>query len=364
MAGVQLMCARLGLISGRGLGGLLRVYYGRWVLWPACTLLVIANVANVAADLGGMAAATGMLTGIEPAYFTPLYAVLIAGLLAFASYRRIATALKWLTLVLFAYVISAFLAHVDWNTVLLRTVVPQIHFTPPYMATLLAILGTTISPYLFFWQATQEVEEERDCGRTTVAQRKGATRAEREASQIDVITGMLFSNLIMYFIVITAAATLHAYGKTDISTVAQAAETLRPIAGRATYLLFTVGLVGTGMLGVPVLAGSTAFAIAEGAGWRNSLEYKPRDAPRFYVVFFAVLALGAGLNYIGFGAVAMLFWSAVINGVLAPPLIVMVVLLSGNRRVMGDHVASPLLRTLGWLTAGIMLCASIAMFVL
>src|ERR1051326_7631875 len=217
MAGVQLMCARLGLISGRGLGGLLRVYYGRWVLWPACTLLVIANVANVAADLGGMAAATGMLTGIEPAYFTPLYAVLIAGLLAFASYRRIATALKWLTLVLFAYVISAFLAHVDWNTVLLRTVVPQIHFTPPYMATLLAILGTTISPYLFFWQATQEVEEERDCGRTTVAQRKGATRAEREASQIDVITGMLFSNLIMYFIVITAAATLHAYGKTDIS---------------------------------------------------------------------------------------------------------------------------------------------------
>jgi Mn2+/Fe2+ NRAMP family transporter len=193
--------------------------------------------------------------------------------------------------------------------------------------------------------------------------RQGATAAEEKASRVDVVTGMFFSNLIMYFIILTTAATLNVHGRTSISTVEQAAEALRPLAGNAAYLLFTLGLVGTGMLSVPVLAGSTAFAIAEGAGWRNSLEYRPRQAPEFYAILFVALGLGAGLNYLGFGVVPMLFWSAVINGVLAPPLIVMVVLLSSNRAIMGKYTASPLLRGLGWLTAAVMLVAAIAMLV-
>jgi NRAMP (natural resistance-associated macrophage protein)-like metal ion transporter len=362
MAAVQLMCARLGMVSGRGLGALLRVQYGRWILWPACLLLAVANITNIAADLGGMAAATSLVTGTRAAWFTPLYALLIGGALAWSSYRRISLVFKWMTLVLFAYIVAAFLAHPDWHTVLARTFVPKIPNSANYRATLVAILGTTISPFLFFWQATQEVEEDRERGRTTLRMRKGATAAEERASRIDVISGMLFSNLIMYFIILTTAATLHVHGRTGIETVEQAAEALRPLAGNAAYLLFTLGLVGTGMLSVPVLAGSTAFAIAEGAGWRNSLEYRPRKAPEFYCILFAALALGAGLNYAGFGVVAMLFWSAVINGILAPPLIVLVVLLSSNRRIMGKYTASPLLQCLGWLTALAMIAAGVAMF--
>jgi Mn2+/Fe2+ NRAMP family transporter len=245
--------------------------------------------------------------------------------------------------------------------VLIRTFVPQFHNSPSYRATLVAILGTTISPFLFFWQATQEVEEDRDRGRTTLLMRKGATPAEEQASRIDVITGMLFSNAIMYFIILTTAATLNVHGRTHIETVQQAAEALRPLAGNAAYLLFTLGLVGTGMLSVPVLAGSTAFAIAEGAGLRNSLQYRPRQAPEFYSILFATLILGAVLNYVGFGVVAMLFWSAVLNGILAPPLIVLVVLLSRKRAIMGRYTASRPLQCLGWLTALAMFAASVAM---
>lgn len=363
MAAVQLMCARLGLVSGRGLAGLLRVHYGRKILWPACCLLIVANVTNIGADLGGMASATSMVTGIRAAWFTPIYALLMAAVLSWSSYRWIANVFKWLTLVLFAYIVTAFLSHPHWHAVALRTFLPQFPHSASYRATLVAILGTTISPFLFFWQATQEVEEDRDRGRTTLAMRQGATAAEEKASRVDVVTGMFFSNLIMYFIILTTAATLNVHGRTSISTVEQAAEALRPLAGNAAYLLFTLGLVGTGMLSVPVLAGSTAFAIAEGAGWRNSLEYRPRQAPEFYAILFVALGLGAGLNYLGFGVVPMLFWSAVINGVLAPPLIVLVVLLSSNRAIMGKYTASPLLRGLGWLTAAVMLVAAIAMLV-
>jgi Mn2+/Fe2+ NRAMP family transporter len=362
MAAVQLMCARLGLVSGRGLGSLLRIHYGRKILWPACLLLIVANVTNLGADLGGMAAATHMVTGIHAWWCIPIYTVLIAIVIAFSSYRWLASVFKWLTLVLFAYVVAAFLSHPDWHAVGLKTLIPHFPNSSAYRATLVAILGTTISPFLFFWQATQEVEEDRERGRTTVAQREGATPAEEKASRVDVIIGMLFSNLIMYFIILTTAATLHAHGRTGISTVEQAAEALRPLAGRAAYLLFTLGLVGTGMLSVPILAGSTAFAISEGAGWRNSLAYRPRQAPEFYAVLFLSLGLGAGLNYLGFGVVPLLFWSAVINGVLAPPLIVLVVLLSSNRKIMGEYTASRLVQTLGWLTAALMAVAAAGMF--
>ena len=309
-----------------------------------------------------MAASTALVTGIRPYYFTPIYAALIVVLLLFSSYRHIATVFKWMTLVLFAYPAAAFLAQPNWASVARATFVPHIEWSSTYLATFVAIFGTTISPYLFFWQANQAVEEDRDKGRTTLTQRKGATDLEMKSARTDTIAGMLFSNLIMYFIILTTAATSNAHGQTEIATAQQAAETLRPFAGNAAYLVFTLGIIGTGMLSVPVLAGSTAYAIAEGAGWRTSLEHKPRGARRFYSVLGVAMLLGLALNWFGFNAVGMLFCSAVVNGVLAPPLIALVILLNCSRKVMGDRVCPPLLRILGWFTAALMTFAAIAMF--
>jgi NRAMP (natural resistance-associated macrophage protein)-like metal ion transporter len=361
MAAVQMMCARLGMVTGRGLAGVIRERYSRRVLWGACSLLIIANVINIGADLGGMAEATELVTGIDSLLLTPLYAVLIVSLLFWTSYKKIARTFKWLTLVLFAYVLAAFLAHPDWSAVLRATAVPHIELSSAYLATFVGILGTTISPYLFFWQASQEVEEERATGKLTLRQRRGATDDDLRRSRRDVMTGMFFSNLVMYFIILTTAATLHAHGQTGITTARQAAEALRPLAGEGAYLLFALGLIGTGMLGVPVLAGASAYAVAEAAAWRNSLEDRPRLARKFYAVIAVSMVLGLVLDFAGFNAVKMLFWAAVINGVLAPPLIVLVVLLTSDRKVMGKRVNSPLLRWLGWATAIIMAAASIAM---
>ena len=363
MAAVQLMCARLGLVTGRGLAGVLRRYYPPWVLWGACTLLIIANVFNIGADLGGMAEATEMMTGINSLYWMPLYTLLIISLLFWSSYRLIARLFKWLTLVLFAYVAAAFLARPDWYAVLSATVVPRVEWSSGFLATFVGILGTTISPYLFFWQASQEVEDARAHGRRTVEQRQGATNEELRVARTDVITGMFFSNVVMFFIILTTAATLHAHGHIDITTAREAAEALRPLAGNGAYLLFTLGLMGTGMLAVPVLAGSAAYAVAEAEGWRGTLEDRPRLAPRFYAVVAVSMLLGLALDYVGFNAVKMLFYSAVLNGVLAPPLIVLVVLLTSNAEVMGTRVNSRLLRALGWATAAIMTIAGIGMFV-
>lgn len=356
------MCARLGMVGGRGLAGLLRERYGRWALWPACLLLVAANVVNIGADLGSMAASVSMLTGIPAYFFTPACAALMAALMAWSSYNRIAKAFKWMTLVLFAYVLCAFLAHPDWREVVRATFVPQLEWSRSYLTTFVALLGTSISPYLFFWQSAQQVEEERLHGRLTLAQRQGATEQEKRDSGIDVFTGMLFSDVMMYFIILTTGATLHLHGQTHIRTTQQAAEALRPVAGHASYLLFTLGIVGTGTLSVPVLAGSTAYAIAEGAGWRDSLKYPPRRAPQLYFVLTVALLLGLALSFVGFSVVEMLFWSAVVNGLLAPPLIVAVVVMSSDRAVMGRHVSSPLLRALGWLAAAVMTLAAVAMF--
>jgi NRAMP (natural resistance-associated macrophage protein)-like metal ion transporter len=362
MVAVQIMCARLGMVTGRGLAGVLRRNYSRWVLWGACLLLIIANVVNIGADLGGMADATAMMTGIKALVWTPIYAVLITSLLFWTSYRFIARVFKWLTLVLFAYVIAAFLAQPDWSAVLRSTFVPHLEWSSAYIATFVGILGTTISPYLFFWQASEEVEEERKMGRRSVRQRRGASDEEIRKSRTDVITGMFFSQIVMYFIILTTAATLHAHGQTHIDTAQQAAEALKPLAGRGAYLLFTLGLIGTGMLGVPVLAGAGAYAIAEASAWRGTLEDRPRLAKRFYGIVGAAMIIGLILNYAGFNAVKMLFWAAVLNGVLAPPLIVLVVLLTGNKKIMGHRTNPPILKWLGWATAVIMAVAAIAMF--
>ncbi len=362
MAAVQLMCARLGLVTGRGLAGVVRLNYPRSVLWGACALLIVANVFNIGADLGGMAEATEMMTGIKSYYWTPLYTILIISLLFFSSYRQIARIFKWLTLVLFAYIAAAFLARPDWGSVLSATFVPHVEWSSAFLATFVGILGTTISPYLFFWQASQEVEHERAQGRITVELREGATDEELRVARTDVFTGMFFSNLVMYFIILTTAATLHAHGQTNIETAREAAEALRPLAGNGAYLLFTLGLIGTGMLAVPVLAGSAAYAVAEAKDWRGTLEDRPRLSRKFYAVVAVSMVLGLVLDFVGFNAVKMLFYSAVLNGVLAPPLVVLVVLLTSKPEVMGTRVSSRPLRYLGWATAAIMTAAAVGMF--
>ena len=363
MCAVQLMCARLGLVTGQGLASVVRRRYRPSVLWAACTLLIVANVFNIAADLAGMAEASEMVTGLPSYYWTPVFTVLLISFLFFSSYRQIARIFKRLTLVLFVYIGTAFLARPDWYSVIQWTFVPGIEISRAFLATFVAILGTTISPYLFFWQAAQSVEQGRAQGGDAFEHDEVATKKALRGAEIDVLSGMFFSNLVMYFIILTAAATLHAQGQTNIETAQQAAEALRPIAGNGAYILFTAGLIGTGMLGVPVLAGSAAYAIAEAKNWRASLEDKPHISPSFYAVIAASMVLGLALDLVGFNALKMLFYSAVLNGILAPPLIALVVLLTSQPEVMGKWVSSRPLRYLGWLTAAIMTAAVLGMFV-
>ncbi len=360
MSAVQLMCARLGMVTGLGLAGVIRRRYSRWVLWFACALLAVANVINIAADLGGMAAATRMVTGAPVGLTVPIYGAAIVVLLMWWSYRAIARVFKWLTLVLLAYIVTAFVADVDWRLAAYATLVPHVELSRAFFSLMVAILGTTISPYLFFWQAAQEVEEERAMGRD-LSRRRGATPEELSAARTDVLTGMLASNAIMFFIILTTAATLHSRGQTSITTAEQAAEALRPVAGAGAYWLFTLGLIGTGMLAVPVLAGSCAYAIAEASAWRGSLDRKPWQAKRFYAVLAFSVALGIALTYTGLDAIKLLFTTAVINGVLAPPLILIVLLLTSDPAVMGDKVNSRLLSALGWIAFVVMVVAALGL---
>jgi NRAMP (natural resistance-associated macrophage protein)-like metal ion transporter len=363
MCAVQLLCARVGMIAGQGLAGVLRQYYPRWVLWFSCGLLVVANVVNIGADLGAMGAVAHMLTGLPSLLFIPLFAALILALLVFASYPVMARVFKWLTLVLFAYVGAAFLASPPWGQVLRGTVFPTVRPDREFVLTMVAILGTTISPYLFFWQADEEVEEEKARGRTTVAERRGASGRALRNARNDVVLGMTVSVVIFYFIVLTTGATLHANGQTTIATAEQAAEALRPIAGPAAALLFSLGIIGTGMLGVPVLAGSAALAVAEAEGWPAGMSEKPRHATRFYAVMALALVAGIVMDTVGLNAVRMLFWAAVVNGLLAPPLIFVILLVGNNPAVMGAQTNPRLLNALGLLTGLLMTAAAVALVV-
>jgi NRAMP (natural resistance-associated macrophage protein)-like metal ion transporter len=362
MAAIQLMCARLGMVTGCGLASVIRTRYSRWVLWFACSLVIVANVFNIGADLGGMGDAMQMITGVRAYLWTPCFAALILGLLLWTSYRTMARIFKWLTMVLFAYVAAAFLSHPNWGNVLRATFIPHVEWSREYISVLVGILGTTISPYLFFWQAAQEVEEDRDHGKNTVAKRKGATNKELRVAKRDVISGMLLSNVVMYFLILTTGATLNAHGQKHIETAKQAAEALRPLAGPGAYWLFTLGIIGTGMLAVPVLAGSCAYAIAEGAKWKDaSLNLQPKLAPKFYAVIAVSILVGLAFDFARINAVKMLFWSAILNGLLAPPLVIMVVLLTSDRKVMGNQVNSPKMKVLGWTCAIVMSAAAIAL---
>lgn len=363
MAAVQSMCARLGLVRGEGLASTIRRFFPRWVLIVSCLLLIVANVINIGADLTGMAESLEMVTHVSRFFWMPVTAIGIVCALIWWSYRRLANIFKWLTLVLFVYVIAAILAKPDWGVVLRATFLPRIEWNTAYLMTLVGILGTTITPYMFFWQSAQEVEEERERGRRTLSARRGATTDELKIAQTDVLTGMGWAGIAMYFIILTSATTLHRPDMKPIETAQQAAEALRPLAGDAAYFLFTLGIVGTGILAVPVLAGSAAYAVAEAFHWEGSLNDRPKVAKKFYLVIVIAVLAGLGLNLLGIGAVKALFYSAIVNGVLAPPLVVLVTLLTGRRDVMGDYVSPPWMRILGWVTAVVMSAAAIAMFV-
>ena len=360
MIAVELTCARIGLISGTGLTGALKGHYPRVLVYMACAALLIANVFNIGADLAGMADAGEMLTGIPSFLFVILFAAVTVMFTARAHYATFARYIKLATLVLFAYIGAAIIVRPPWREVLAATFTPDWRGDQQYVTMLLAILGTTISPYLFFWQASQEVEEEKDRGRKTVAARRGATTRELADARADVLTGMCLSNVVFYFIVLATASTLYRAGQRDIETTRQAAEALRPLAGDAAYLLFSMGLVGSGLLAIPVLAGSASFAIAELFGWRAGLDLRFRQAGRFYTVFAVAITVGLILDLVGVNPIRMLFLSALVNGLVAPPLLVLVMLAGNNRRIMGRQTNGLVLNLLGWVTFVVMAAAALA----
>jgi len=362
MAPVQMMCARIGLVTGKGLAGALRDKFPKRLIALVAVALLIANTINVGADLFGMADAAKMLTGFNSHYFVGLFGVIIAFATIRFRYYQIANVLKWLAATLFAYVITAIMLRPDWTTIVHDTFVPSWPKGHEAWATLVAILGTTISPYLFFWQASQEVEEEKAMGRRMRVQREGATSKEIRDRKLDVGVGTFFSNLVMYFIILTTALTLHAHGITNIETSSQAAEALAPLAGKFAATLFTLGIVGVGLLAIPTLTGSAAYAFAETFHWRQGLDQKFKSARAFYCIIIFSTVIGIGLDIAQVNPVKALFWTAVINGLLAPFLLVGILLVACDPKIMNRQCSSLLGRAVVGLTAVVMFGAAIGMF--
>ncbi len=360
---VQHTCAKVGMCSGRGLAAVLREYYSKWLLYPAVLGLLIANTINVGSDLSAIAAAINIFVPVPIWLLVIPIAVGIIVLEIWGSYQLIVRVFKWLTITLFAYIVSSFMARPDWPQVLRATIIPNITFDSGYITTIVAILGTTISPYLFFWQASQEVEEEYCMGRTGLRQRMGATAAEMRKEVFDTVTGMVFCNVVFYFVILAAASTLHVNGRTDVQSAAEAAEALRPVAGDLATTLFAIGLIGSGLLAVPVLAGSAAYAVSETFGWRGHLDDKPKQAPKFYGVLAASTLIGVAIDLVNINPMSALFWTAVINGVVAPPLLVTVIVVANNKKVMQHRTNGVWANILCGIAALLMFTAAIAMFV-
>jgi len=363
LAVIQLVAAEIGRVTGRGIAANLRRHYPRPLLWLAVTLLLIANVINLGADLSAMGASLQLLIGGSIGLYTLLFGLFCAGLETFLSYRRYASVLKWTTLSLFAYLGVVAVAGVDWPVALRSFVVPEIHWTSVYLTALVAILGTTISPYLFFWQAAQEIEEEKRHHAKPLYVSPREAGPEMKRIRQDTLVGMVFSNVVSIFIVFAAAATLHANGVTTIQTASQAAQALQPVAGRFAFLLFAIGIIGTGLLAVPVLAGSAAYGVSEMLGRPASLDAKPARAKLFYATIVVTTLAGALLQFIGVNPVRALYWSAVINGVLAAPLMAIMMLIVANPKAMGHLTLGRIGTALGWAATAIMAVATILFFV-
>ena len=362
MMAVQAMCARIGMVTGRGIAGALRQKFPRPVLIVAAFALFTANTINVGADLSGMADAAELLTGVSSHLWVGVLGVTIAIATVELSYKSIANTLKWLALVLVAYIITALYVGPDWSAVVRDTFIPGVPRTGGAWATVVAILGTTISPYLFFWQASQEVEEEKSLGRRRVEDRLGAEPQEIITRKVDVTLGTFFSNLVMFFIILATALTLHRAGVHQVETSRQVAEALAPLAGKFASLLYTIGLVGTGALAIPTLSGSAAYAFAEVFGWRQGIGEMYRGAPAFYAAFLISIAIGIGLDFASVNAVSALYWSAVINGLLAPFLLVGILFAASDRKLMQGQPSSRLGRTMVAVTALLMFAAAAGMF--
>ena len=363
MCAIQMISAQIGRVTGRGLAGNMRRHYPAWLVYLLIGLLLVANTINIGADLGAMAAALRLLVVGPVALYVALFAVVTVVLEIFMRYARYASVLRWLTLSLFAYVGTVFAVGVPWATVARNLIFPHIVFSGTYLTVVVAVFGTTISPYLFFWQAAEEVEDEKENpGAKPLIKAPAQAQGELARIQLDTIVGMGFSNIIALFIMLTTAATLNAHGVRDIQTSSQAAEALRPIAGSFAFAIFALGVIGTGLLALPVLAGSAAYAVGEAMHWRVGLAQRPGRAKAFYGTIAAATLVGAGLNFTPLDPIKALFWSAVINGVAAVPIMVMIMLLGSRRKVMGPFTLPPILKTLGWTATAIMTAAAVGMF--
>ena len=363
MVGIQMVCARIGRVSGTGIAANMRLYSSPYILYGVVGLLLLANTINIAADIGAMGAALKLLIGGPAQLYAVLFGVLSLLLQVFVPFPRYSPFLKALTLALFAYVATVFVVRIPWTEVLYRTVIPAATWDVKYVVGVVAVFGTTISPYLFFWQASHEVEDQRAAPKERPL-KEAPEQALRNLRRIkmDTYIGMAYSNLIAFFIILTAAVTLHAHGLTEVATSAQAAQALRPLAGPFAFYLFAAGIVGTGLLAVPVLAGSAAYAVAETFDWSIGLGRRPAKARGFYTILTVATLLGVALNFTPVDPIKALFWSAVINGVIAVPVMVIVMLLSARTEVMGNFVVTGRLRWLGWTATGVMAAAVIVMF--
>jgi NRAMP (natural resistance-associated macrophage protein)-like metal ion transporter len=363
MGVVQFMCARIGMVTGEGLGAVFKRKFPRWLVIIFSIALLAANSINIGADLSGMADAGHLLTRIPSLALVFFFGLAIAAATVLFDYRRIANTLKWLALSLLAYIIAAFVSGGSWAGVLRSTFVPTWPHSNEAWGMLVAILGTTISPYLFYWQASEETEEDIAKGRRTVASRRGATPGEIGVRKLDVALGTFFSNLVMYFIILTTALTLHRHGITRIDTSSQAAQALGPIAGRFAALLYTLGLVGVGLLAIPTLSGSAAYALAETFRWREGLNEPLRRAPAFYTVIILATLFGVSLNFAHVSPIRALYWSAVVNGLLAPFVLIAILLVASDRKLMCNQPSSILSRVIVAITTLFMFAAGIGMFV-
>ena len=365
MVGIQIVSAQIGRVSGHGLAANIRKHYAPWIAYGLVGLLLVANTINIAADVGAMGAALKLLIGGPAHLYVAIFAIVSLLLQIFVPFPRYAPFLKLLTLALFAYVVTVFVIKVPWGAVLYGTVLPTLSLKKEYVIVVVAVFGTTISPYLFFWQASQEVEEQRAAaGEEPLRAAPEQARANFRRIKLDTYFGMGFSNLIAFFIMLTAAVTLHLHGVTDIETSAQAAEALRPVAGEFAFVLFTAGIVGTGLLAVPILAGSAAYAVAEAFNWRTGLGLKLLQARGFYAILSIATLLGVALNFTSIDPIKALFWSAVINGVIAVPIMAIMMLMASKPAVMGQFVVRRRLKSLGWVATGVMSLAVGAMFVM
>ncbi len=360
MAVIQEMCARIGLVTGRGLAANIRKHFPRPVLYLCAFLLLAANGLNIGADLGAMAKAVQLFVpNMAFEALVVFFTLLCLILEIFTTYKKYARYLKYLSLILLSYVFSALMIELDWGAIARATLIPAFTFDRDSILLVTGVLGTTISPYLFFWQTSQEIEEQILEGRATIKSRLGATDGEVKKMRADVWSGMFFSNAVMFFIISACAATLYANGITNIDTAADAAAALRPLAGENAYLLFTIGIIGVGLLAIPVLAGSASYAMSESFHWREGLYLKLKQAHAFYGVIIISMLLGLGLNFLGFDPIKVLIYSAIANGVISPVVLILILLISGDKKIMGGRANGPLTKIIGWLAAGLMTVASV-----